>query len=429
MTEYPMSPEDERCVVACCMEGGLDTSVEAVEMVPLDAFIQPKLREAFHVIGILAAAGEEINQYTVSVKWRELNPGKTPEEIYNPGSALPQNLKYHAESVVESWRKRRLLEACDKVISRGCNPLTTSNEMLEIAESALHAEESTSIKLVSAKQASERMIVDIERRAALDGKLSGIVTGFYKLDRKTEGLQFGEMTLVAARPSIGKTALGLNFVVSACLRDKVPTLFVSLEMGIEALMRRLLSAWAGIEMGVLRRGSYEDHDYKKMVAFQSFINKAPLWFVDGVSAGGLNGNQIVSAIRRRARKNGVKLVIVDYLQKIKPSHKFEKKTYEIGETSGMMKSVAEATKVALVCLAQLNRESVKDKGGRLPRLSDLADSGQIERDADTVVLLHRDLSKDDNNALFLIAKQRDGETGVLEQAYNGKYCRFENPEP
>ena len=141
-------------------------------------------------------------------------------------------------------------------------------------------------------------------------------------------------------------------------------------------------------------------------------------------------NRIAAIVRRLCRKHGIKLVVLDYLQKIKPASKQEKRTYEVGEVSGILKSLAAETGAAFLTLAQLNRESEKDKekGGRRPRLCDLADSGQIERDADTVALIHRE-DRSQPGTELIIAKQRDGELGMNYLHFNGQFCRFENATP
>ena len=151
------------------------------------------------------------------------------------------------------------------------------------------------------------------------------------------------------------------------------------------------------------------------------IANSPLWFLDGSSSQSVAS--ITANVRRAVRKHGVRLVIVDYIQKVKAADKAEKRTYEVAEVSGKLKDIAVHTGVAMLCLAQLNRENEKEKG-RTPRLSDLADSGQLERDADCVMLLDRDRREAKGEASIIIAKQRDGECGVVKLWYDGQFCRF-----
>jgi replicative DNA helicase len=272
------------------------------------------------------------------------------------------------------------------------------------------------------QQCAERLVERIERRCNLRGARSGLVTGFDRFDDLTDGLQFGEQTIFAARPYGGKTALGCNIIERVCLKDRQPTALVTLEMSPDAISNRLLSSWATIPMLTLRTGRLNRLQRVAWGHFQKTLTDSPLYMVDGV--GGRDINQVCTEIRRLHRQHGLKLVVIDYLQKIRPATKHEKRTYEVGEVSGLLRSLAVETGCAFVTLAQLNREPDKDKG-RPPRLSDLADSGQIERDADCVGLLHRDRSKAE--AMLIVAKQRDGEIGPVNLTFNGTYCRFENP--
>jgi len=179
-------------------------------------------------------------------------------------------------------------------------------------------------------------------------------------------------------------------------------------------------------MQSIKTGELDQGGMKAMGSASAKIANSPIEFVSGSSVS--NIASVTAIIRRAVRKSKVKLVIIDYLQKIHGSRAAEKKTYEIAEVSGKLKSIATDTKTAIVALAQLNRENEKDKG-RIPRLTDLADSGQIERDADLVLLLNRDRNEPQGEAVIAIAKQRDGECGLINLWYEGQYCRFTDPSP
>lgn len=276
-------------------------------------------------------------------------------------------------------------------------------------------------KAISSKQCAALLTDRLEKRFNLDGARSGLVTGFDRFDDLTDGLQSGEQTIIAARPSVGKTALACNMVERICLRDHHATAFVTLEMSPDAIASRILSSWANIPMWTLRNGQFNKGQFAAFPRFQDALKKSPLHMLNGI--GGLDINQICGDLRKLHRDHNLKLVVIDYLQKIRPSMRHEKRTYEVGEVSGMLRALAVEIRCAFVTLAQLNREPEKDKG-RSPRLSDLADSGQIERDADCVGLLHRDKSGD--KSTLTVAKQRDGETGTCDLKFNGTYCRFEN---
>ncbi len=418
---------DEMGVIGCCLKGGLDTAIEAVELVPIEAFSVHEHREVFGIIERLATNGDHINEQMLRKAWKECNPQPFPEEVLQFVDMVPSahNLLYYVKPLIEAWKKDRIIRACRVVWERGIQEDVSSDILLAEAESVLYAEEITGVLTRSAKEASDIMVDDLERRHKLQGKLSGIGTPFTKLNDYTDGLQFEEQTVIGARPSQGKSALGLNIVEHACFTNRVPTLFVTLEMSIAAIMRRLASSWTGIPLATIKKGSYSERDFKRFTDFRVMSAKAPWWMIDAV--GGIGLNKLCAAIRRRVRKDKIKLVIIDYLQKIKPNEKHEKRTYEVAEVSMQLKALAVKTGVAMMTLAQLNRESEKDKTPRPPRLSDLADSGQIERDADTVILIHRDRADDNGATSLIIPKQRDGDTGIVSLTFNSVYCRFENP--
>ena len=280
-------------------------------------------------------------------------------------------------------------------------------------------------RVLNGRQVGLRLTSELERRAALQGRRSGLETGYYGFDALTDGLQAGEQCIIAARPSVGKTALACNIVEQVCLRAGHRTLFVTLEMSPAAIGRRLLSGFCRIPMSALKTGVMSEHDMAKCVDFAGILRRSQLVMMDAKS--GMDIGRIAAEIRRCHREDPIKLVVLDYLQKVQPSNRHEKRTYEVGEVSGVLYALANETGAAFLTLAQINREPEKDKG-RLPRLSDLADSAQIERDGDCIALLHRD--KDDKRkATLTVGKQRDGETGTIPLTFLGEFCRFENGSP
>jgi len=269
-----------------------------------------------------------------------------------------------------------------------------------------------------------RFIDATQERFSRRGHLSGITSGFRKLDHMTDGFQFGELAIIAARPSIGKTAIAIAIAKAACIENKAPTLFISLEMSDESIVRRMVSTIGSIPMQDIKTGDLDEKGLRSMSTASAKIAGSPIHFISGSGISSIA--TITAVIRRAVRKWGVKLVLVDYLQKIHGTKAAEKRTYEIAEVSGKLKAVAADTKTAVVALAQLNRENEKDKA-RAPRLTDLADSGQIERDADLVLLLDRVRNEPMGEAIIAIAKQRDGECGIVKLYYEGQYCRFSDP--
>lgn len=427
-TAYPVAMADETAIILTCLEYGIEPSIEAIEALNIEALTNHRLRDLFRIIEELATTGKEVNHYTVATEWRKTNPtSEVPEEITHEQHIFvhPANLANHIEAVHEAWHKRRIMEAAYSTFEKGKNPLVKFDTLASDLEKALSSGDITGPQTLDGKQCSERMISDLERRFELQGKLSGIETGLSDFDSITDGLQYGEQTVIGARPSMGKTALGLSIAMHAAFNSRIPTLFISLEMSVEALMRRMCSAWCRIPMNELRRGSYTDSHFKTFTTFRDFASKSPLLITDAVA--GLGINQLCAIVRRRVRKSGVKLVVIDYLQKIKASERQEKRTYEVGEVSTSLKALAVSTQAAFLTLAQLNRESEKEtKKSRPPRLADLGDSKQIEQDADTVALIHRDRAGRQGESALIIAKQRDGETGIVNLYFNGPFAKFEN---
>jgi len=338
------------------------------------------------------------------------------------------NLSYYIEIVIEKHTLRKLIKTCTDVIGRVYQHSGELDSLLDSVERDLGRISDGKKEIVTAldgKGSSERMINDLERRFNLQGKLPGLDTGFTDLNWMTDGLQFGEQTIIGARPSQGKTALGINIFCHTAITNKIPALFISLEMSVEAVMRRMLSYVMHIPAREIRKGTYTEEQFSKFTQFQVLCGKSPMHIIDGVD--GMSIREITAKVRRYVLQKGIKLCVVDYLQKIRPSQRHEKRTYEVGEVSTQLKAIAHENNIAMLTMAQLNRENVKQAGkqqSRPPRLSDLADSGQIERDADLVGLIHRA----DSEASLIIAKQRDGETGAIRLYFDGTYCAFRNYE-
>lgn len=399
-----------------------------ISKVPPEAFYDLKNRHVWQALVKKYEAGDVIDLLTIE---RELSKVEKFENFggYHWLAGLldfapsPEGISEYAMVVMEKFSQRKILQAIGSIsssISKG-----ESHEIIRSKVESLISESSEQgSEIFSGEHCSSLMIDDLQRRFDLGGKLAGIDTGFHRMNVMTDGIQYAEQSIIGARPSMGKTAIGLNIFRNAVFELKIPSLFVSLEMSTAALMKRLLSAHMNIPMGDIRKGSYSKEDFAKFSIFKNICGSSPLYIVDATAGSSIS--DISSSIRECVRRHGVKLVVIDYLQKIKPSERQEKKTYEVGDISGRLKSLAVQTGAAFVTLAQLNRESEKDKG-RIPRLSDLADSGQIERDGDTIMLIHRDKTNQSGETKIIIAKQRDGEVGMVDLIFNGRYCRFENP--
>lgn len=336
------------------------------------------------------------------------------------------NFAYWRDIVTDHAARARLAAAAQEFILRLPEANGDLRGHISRLETALAAPIKNERRTLMPKEIALGLSEHLEGRFNLQGRRSGLVTGFSQLDRLLDGLQFGEFTILGARPGTGKTALACNIVERVCLRDKIPTLFLSLEMSAAALSRRLLASHQSIGIFELKSGRLSAADFVKISAFDSLLKKSSLFIREAF--GGMTAGEAASLIRRGTARHGVKLVVIDYLQKFKADHAHEKRTYEIAESSSTLVDAVKQSGVACLCLAQLNRESEKDKG-RAPRLNDLADSGKIEQDADTVLLLNRNREEEPHRAVLIVAKQRDGETGIVRLHFTGEFCRFNDELP
>ena len=424
MSDVFYSEEDEFGLVGSCISGGADVCFDAFAEVPTHALQNDQLQDTFELLKGLVAQSKPVSMPEMMKEWKRTRPSDpVPFEVWNRCDELcpsPASYPMFAKNVLEAFHRRQLRAAGDRLIRESAVLTLPPDQIVANAEASLSIELSRET-LSTSKQVAGSFVDQMQERFSRKGTLSGVTTGFHWLDKMTDGLQFREMALIAARPSVGKTAIAIAIAEAAAVKAKVPTLFISLEMSKEAIFRRSVASIGSVSMQNLKSGNLTEADMRSMSAATGKISAAPLWFLDGSSSQSIAS--ITANVRRAVRKHGVRLVIVDYIQKVKAADKAEKRTYEVAEVSGKLKDIAVQTGVAMLCLAQLNRENEKEKG-RSPRLSDLADSGQLERDADCVMLLDRDRREPKGEASIIIAKQRDGECGIVKLWYDGGFCRF-----
>lgn len=414
--------DDEAAVIGCCFDGNSEVISEAYAISPL--IVSDLIRDTIQVLHELSEKRMPTDFMSLSSQWKKTFPGsEVPLDIWTRAMDLvpsSEHLPIHVSVIKEASERRKLREAGLRLAQDAINSEIKPTDAVSTLEGQLLVSASEQSDIVDAKTVVSNFIADTQERFNRKGQLSGVPTGFRMLDKMTDGIQLGELFLAAARPSVGKTALAISITEEACIKNNVPTLFITCEMSEKAIMRRLVSSVGSIPMQSIKTGQLNQHEMSKLMAATVKCSKAPLFFLDRSS--GASISEITAVAKRSIRKNGIKLVVVDYLQKI-AGQKSEKRTYEIADVSGKLKALAAKTKTAVLALAQLNRESEKEKG-RPPRLADLADSGQIERDADTVVLINRDRSVAKGESMLIIAKQRDGECGIVNVGYDGEFCRF-----
>lgn len=356
-------------------------------------------------------------------------------------SALPDavpsaaNLEYYVEIVREKYVLRKMIQTCTSVVGRVYDHEgqvdglldEVERDILKISEERI---EGTSMLM---KDLVHRAINTIEDYHQRQGMLTGIGTGFVDFDKMTSGLHGGEMIVIAARPSMGKTSLVMNIVEHAVLEEKQPVGVFSLEMTAESLVLRMLCSRARVNMRNIRDGFLAERDFPKLTGAAGKLANAPLYIDD---TAGLSILQLRAKARRMYQQYGIKMVVIDYLQLLNGgSSRIESRQQEVAQISNGVKALAKELNVPVIVLSQLNRELEKDKS-RKPRLSDLRESGAIEQDADLIALLYKpDEGKEDEDAPqevdaipvnLLIAKQRNGPTGDVHLTFFKGFTRFES---
>jgi replicative DNA helicase len=338
------------------------------------------------------------------------------------------NIGEYCRIVKDKSIRRRLQAAADQAVADASNAELEAASALERAEVAIYeiAEREQRGDLLPASTVVAEADPILEQISDSGRPVTGVSTGFVDLDTDTRGLQPGNLILVAARPGMGKTALALNIAQYASVVDDVKTAVFSLEMSRTELMIRLLTASARVDSHRLMRGFCNVGELQRIGTAKAEIAAASLWIDD-------TSTMTVSSIRGKSRRmkarQGLGLVIIDYLQLLASERRYDSRVVEVGAMSRALKQLAKELAVPVVCLAQLNRASEARGDGR-PKLSDLRESGSLEQDADVVLLLYRaaEYSKeaDPNEAEIIIAKSRNGPTGSVKLRWSPEMTRFDN---
>lgn len=435
----PHSIEAEQGALACALLDPFEVMSKLIDKLGTDGemFYDLRHRAIYEALLEMAAASSPIDLITLQQKLRDKNQlesigglaylASLPDSV--PSAA---NVDYYVEILREKRTLRRLVATCTEVVSRAYQHQGEVEALLDTVErdvGSICRRDQGSHRITPLRAVSD-FSDDLERRWLHEGP-SGILTGIHDFDNMNDGLQYGELFILGARPSQGKTALGLHLLYRACIMDEFPAVFISLEMSSSPLVRRLAARHCRIPMGDLVRGNITTEQFTALGEFNSLISSKPLTIHDFSSTGA--SEQLICSIIRRAAADGAKLVIIDYLQIITASKRSDQKRIEIGEISKALKKAAKETKVCLVVLAQLNREAdkpdSKKEGPRQPRVSDIAESAQIERDADVIGLIYRDATPGGLTHL-LIRKNRDGMSGYdIPLRYDMVYQEFTNATP
>lgn len=348
------------------------------------------------------------------------------------------NATHYARIVRDKATLRGLIHTSTEILRTAYEPSLEPEEMVSRAEELIFSlhDQRTTEQVVNIHDLLVEAFEKIDARLE-HGEGAGIPSGFTDLDRITGGLHDSEFVVLAARPSMGKTALATNIAEHVTTESNIPTLFVSLEMARLELAQRLLCSQGRIDGNKFRNGFLSGADRENLVKASARLGKAPL-FIDDTPSRTLM--EIAACARRLKRKHGLGLIVIDYLQLIQPDNPRDPRQEQVARMARRLKQLARELKVPVLCLAQLNRQAEAGKEGHHPRLSHLRESGAIEQDADVVMFVHREeyycQSKEEAQEKgvsgvgeVIVAKQRNGPTDTIKLAWFDKYTRFENLAP
>ncbi len=347
--------------------------------------------------------------------------------------ALPDvaNAGHYAAIVFDKAVKRRLMHAARSILDTCSVDKGEATAAVESAQKAVYAiaEGTLGGGLESIGKLTEKELINLEKAQETHSALTGIDTGYYELNDKTGGLQNTDLVILAARPSMGKTSLGLNICAHAAIRGHKKVAVFSLEMSAEQLVRRLLSSEARVDQSRLTHGYLAKNDWPKITAVAETLKKADLWIDD---TAGITLMELSAKARRMKQERGLDLVMVDYLQLMSGGRSNTNRTEEVSQISRGLKGIAKELEVPMLVLSQLSRRPEQRGSDRRPQLSDLRESGSIEQDADIVMFIVRpwvyDKELDEREAQLLIAKQRNGPIADIDLVFQNQFTRFENAE-
>ena len=438
----PYSAEAELSVLGGMLIDG-DALVKAVEIVDDTMFYREGNRRLFRAIVRLWEHGEVVDAVTLpdalkkSGDFDAVGGAQFLGQLYG---AVPTaaNIEYHAKIVREKAVLRRLIEAATTIIQDTYSNQADLEDLLDSAEQRVFQVAQTHDRkgFVWIKEVLWPTFEHIEQLQNNDSSVTGVPSGFYDLDEKTAGFQKGELVIVAARPSMGKTAFTLNIAQHAAIRAQAPVGFFSLEMSKESLVMRMLCAEGRIDAGRMRRGRMHDDEYARLATAAGYLTTAPIWIDD---TAGISVLEMRAKARRlKADRPDLGMIIVDYLQLMVGKGKTENRQQEVSEISRGLKAIAKELEVPVIALSQLSR-AVEQRPDKRPMMSDLRESGAIEQDADVIMFLYRPeyyfgpTDKEGNNlegrAEVIIGKQRNGATGTVSLMFQKEYTLFENFSP
>jgi replicative DNA helicase len=435
-SEQRMLPSD--MLAEQCTLGGMLLSQEAIADV-FDAvrgpdFYAPKHEIIYNAILELFNRGEPTDVITVTSqlsKTGELVRAGGADYLHTLTSIVPTaaNAAFYADIVQEKATLRRLIEVGTKIAQMGYTAQGEITELVNQAQSDVYAVSKAGagedyVPLFDSIDAAVELMESAQKRG---GEMVGVPTGFQKLDEMTHGLHPGQLIILAARPAVGKSTLALDIARNATIKHNKPVIFFSLEMGRAEIAMRLLSAESRIYLQTMRKGNLSDNDWSRIASVRGEINSAPLYIDDSPN---MTLVEIRAKCRRLAKRVGLEMIVIDYIQLMTSGKKVESRQQEVSEFSRALKLLAKELGVPVIAISQLNRNSERSENKK-PELSHLRESGSLEQDADVVVLLHRDdiakrEEERDGLAELIVAKQRNGPTGPVMVNFLGQFSKFED---
>ncbi len=437
----PWSAEAEQAVLGAMLLDG-DAALRGAELLEDGAFYQESHRRLWRALRALVEQRMVVDYVTVRdelARRGDLEAIGGVEYLDELVTAVPTaaNLEYHARILRDKAIQRRLIAAATEIITETYQQQQSAAELLDAAEGKIFriAETRREDGFTRIKEMLWPTMERIETLQGRDGALTGVPSGFADLDEMTTGFQRSELVIVAARPSMGKTAFCLNVATHAAIEGHGVAVF-SLEMSKDSLVQRMLCAEARVDSQAVRRGTLRDTDFTRLARAAGILQTAPVW-IDDTPA--LTLLEMRSKARRLRAENDVRLIIVDYLQLMRSPEYSDNRVQEISDISRSLKGLARELEVPVVALSQLSRASEQRGGDRHPLLSDLRDSGAIEQDADLVIFIHRpEMYRDlrekaeqagesiEGRADIILAKHRNGPTGIVDLHFHKQFTRFDN---
>jgi len=430
----PANPEAEQSVLGAILVRPevLDRVADLIE--PADFYREAHGR-IFQAMMDLYGKGEPVDLVTVSALLKERGQlegvgGPVFLAALSEQVGFATNADYYAHLVHDKAILRRLLDTTQEIAGHCLGPVEDVAQFLDDAEQKVFevAESKVRPGFKPVGTLVEKEIATLEaiwHREA--GRITGVPSGFPDLDHLTAGFQNSDLIIIAARPSMGKTALALNIAYHAAYKPQVPVAFFSLEMSKEQLVRRLLSSIGEVDASNLRRAFLNNMEWANLQTAAGFLLDCPIFIDDTPAATVLD----IRAKARRLKADGkLGMVVIDYLQLMRGRHDAPSREQEISEISRSLKALAKELNVPVVALSQLNRR-VEERPNKRPQLADLRESGAIEQDADVIIFIYRDEiyredSPDKGIAEVIVGKQRNGPTGKVKLSFRDKFTRFDN---